>query len=53
LSDQRAGPLVFSREEEKRRAYNAFFATRTLNILAQEQSGQKCEDLLSLGVKAV
>ena len=56
LSDQRASPLVFSMEDEKRRAYNEFFAARILNILAQEQTGQKCEDLLadllSLGVKA-
>jgi len=43
-------------EDEKRRAYNEFFAARILNILAQEQTGRKCEDLLadllSLGVKA-
>jgi hypothetical protein len=56
LSDQWASPLVFSMEDEKRRAYNEFFAARILNILAQEQTGQKCEDLLadllSLGVKA-
>ncbi len=56
LSDQRASPLVFSMEDEKRRAYNEFFAARILNILAQEQTGRKCEDLLadllSLGVKA-
>ena len=56
LSDQRASPLVFSMEDEKRRAYNEFFAARILSILAQEQTGQKCEDLLadllSLGVKA-
>lgn len=56
LSDQRAGPLVFSMEDEKRRAYNEFFAERILSILMQEQTGQKCEDLLadllSLGVKA-
>jgi hypothetical protein len=56
LSDQRAGPLVFSMEDEKRRAYNEFFAARILSILMQEQTGQKCEDLLadllSLGVKA-
>ena len=56
LSDQRAGPLVFSMEDEKRRAYNEFFAARILSILAQEQTGQNCEDLLadllSLGVKA-
>jgi IS4 transposase len=56
LSDQRASPLVFSMEDEKHRAYNDFFAARILNILAQEQTGQKCEDLLadllSLGVKA-
>ena len=56
LSDQRASPLVFSMEDEKRRAYNEFFAARILNILVQEQTGQKCEDLLadllSLGVKA-
>ena len=56
LSDQRASPLVFSMEDEKRRAYNEFFAARILSILTQEQTGQKCEDLLanllSLGVKA-
>ena len=38
LSDQRASPLVFSMEDEKRRAYNEFFAARILNILAQEGS---------------
>ncbi|WP_164473651.1 hypothetical protein [Deinococcus psychrotolerans] len=56
LSDQRDGPLVFSMEDEKRRAYNAFFAERILSILMWEQTEQKCEDLLadllSLGVKA-
>lgn len=56
LRDQRAGPLVFSMEDEKRRAYNDFFAEKILSILTQEQTGQKCEDLLadllSLGVKA-
>ena len=53
LRDQRAGPLVFSMEDEKRRAYNEFFAAR---ILMQEQTEQKCEDMLAdlllLGVKA-
>ena len=38
LSDQRASPLVFSMEDEKRRAYNEFFAARILSILAQEGS---------------
>ncbi|WP_407543200.1 transposase (plasmid) [Deinococcus radiomollis] len=56
LSDQRAGPLVFSMEDEKRRAYNEFFAARILGILIQEQTDQKREDLLAdlllLGVKA-
>ncbi|WP_164473524.1 transposase [Deinococcus psychrotolerans] len=56
LKHQRASPLVFSMEDEKRRAYNAFFAERILSILTQEQTEQKCEDLLadllSLGVKA-
>lgn len=56
LQDQRAGPLVFSMEDEKRRAYNAFFAERILSILTVEQTKQKREDLLadllSLGVKA-
>ena len=56
LSDQRAGALVFSMEDEKRRAYNEFFAAKILSILTQEQRGRKCEDLLadllSLGVKA-
>ena len=54
--DQRAGPLVFSMEDEKRRAYNEFFAARILSILTLEQSDQKREDLLAdlllLGVKA-
>ena len=54
--DQRASPLVFSMEDEKRRAYNAFFAERILGILTVEQTDQKREDLLadllSLGVKA-
>jgi hypothetical protein len=56
LRDQRDGPLVFSMEDEKRRAYNEFFAERILSILSQVQTGQNCEDLLadllSLGVKA-
>ncbi|WP_344982341.1 transposase, partial [Deinococcus rubellus] len=56
LQHQRAGPLVFSMEDEKRRAYNAFFAERILRILTMEQTDQKREDLLadllSLGVKA-
>ena len=56
LQDQRACPLVFSMEDEKRRAYNAFFAERILSILTVEQTDQKREelltDLLSLGVKA-
>jgi hypothetical protein len=56
LSDQRAGPLVFSMEDEKRRAHNEFFAERILNILTQEQTDRKREDLLAdlllLGVKA-
>ena len=56
LSDQRASPLVFSMEDEKRRAYNEFFAARILSILTLEQSDQKREDLLAdlllLGVKA-
>jgi hypothetical protein len=56
LRDQRASPLVFSMEDEKRRAYNAFFAERILSILTLEQTDQKREDLLadllSLGVKA-
>ena len=56
LSDQRASPLVFSMEDEKRRAYNEFFAARILSILTLEQTDQKREDLLAdlllLGVKA-
>ena len=56
LHDQRAGPLVFSMEDEKRRAYNAFFTGRISSILTVEQSDQKREellaDLLTLGVKA-
>ena len=56
LCDQRAGPLVFSMEDEKRRAYNELFAERILSILTLEQTDQKREDLLAdlllLGVKA-
>ena len=56
LCDQRAGPMVFSMEDEKRRAYNEFFAERILSILTVEQTDQKREDLLAdlllLGVKA-
>ena len=56
LQDQRAGPLVFCMDDEKRRAYNASFAERILSILTAEQTDQKREelfaDLLSLGVKA-
>jgi len=56
LQDQRACPLVFSMEDEKRRAYNAFFAERILSILTVGQTDQKREellaDLLALGVKA-
>ena len=56
LRDQRADPLMFSMEDEKRRAYNEFFAERILIILTQEQTDQKREDLLAdlllLGVKA-
>ena len=47
LHDQRAGPLVFSMEDEKRRAYNEFFAARILSILTLEQTDQKREDLLA------
>ncbi|WP_407543286.1 transposase (plasmid) [Deinococcus radiomollis] len=56
LQDQRACPLVFSMEDQHRRAYNAFFAGRISSILKLEQSDQKREelltDLLALGVKA-
>jgi hypothetical protein len=56
LRDQRASPLVFSMEDEKRRAYNEFFVERMLSILTVEQTDQKREDLLTdlllLGVKA-
>jgi len=56
LRDQRASPLVFSMEDEKRRAYNEFFAEKILSILAVEQTDQKYEErlaeLLTLGVKA-
>ena len=47
LRDQRAGPLLFSMEDETRRAYNAFFAERILSILTVEQTDQKCEDQLA------
>ena len=56
LYDQQTSPLVFSMEDEKRRAYNEYFVEKILSILTQEQTGQKREDLLadllSLGVKA-
>jgi len=43
-------------EDEKRRAYNEFFAARISSILTLEQTDQKREDLLAdlllLGVKA-
>ena len=56
LCDQRAGPLVFSMVDEKRRAYNELFAERILSILKLEQTDQKRDDLLAdlllLGVKA-
>ncbi len=56
LRDSRGSPLVFSMEDEKRRAYNEFFAERMLRILMVERTDQKHEDLLagllSLGVKA-
>ena len=56
LHDQRASPLIFSMEDEKRRAYNEFFAARILSILTLEQTDQKREDLLAdlllIGVKA-
>ena len=56
LRDSRGSPLVFSMEDEKRRAYNEFFAEKILSILTQEQTDQKREDLLAdlllLGVKA-
>jgi hypothetical protein len=47
LSDRRPSPLVFSRKDEKRRAYNKFLAARMLSILTQDQTRQKCEDLLA------
>ena len=56
LYDQQTSPLVFSMEDEKRRAYNEYFVEKILSILTQEQTGQKREnlfvDLLSLDVKA-
>ena len=56
LCDQRASPLVFSMEDEKRRAYNEFFAQNILGILAIDPTDPKLHDLfadlLSLGVKA-
>ncbi|GAA5441211.1 hypothetical protein Dcae01_02746 [Deinococcus caeni] len=56
LQDQRAGPLVFSMEDEKRRAYNEFFVERILSILAVEPTDENCwkliDKLLTIGVKA-
>lgn len=56
LKNQRAGPLVFSMEDEKRRAYNEFFAQRILSKLpdglSDEKLWQQLESLLCLGVKA-
>lgn len=56
LRDRRASPLVFTIEDEKRRAYNGFFAESMLSILAAGTTGQKPEDLIaslvSLGIKA-
>lgn len=56
LMSQRAGPLVFSMEDEKRRAYNEFFANRILSMLPGDLTCQKfaseIADLLLLGVKA-
>jgi len=55
LRDQRAGPLVFSMDDEKRRAYNKFFSERMLCLLTQEETRQEREELLAnllaLGVK--
>lgn len=56
LMNQRAGPLVFSMEDEKRRAYNEFFAHRILSILPGnltcKEFPPELADLLLLGVKA-
>ncbi|CAM3469342.1 transposase [Deinococcus saxicola] len=56
LMNQRASPLVFSMEDEKRRAYNEFFADRLLSMLPGdltcEKIGPRITDLLLLGVKA-
>ncbi len=54
--NQRASPLVFSMEDEKRRAYNEFFADRILSLLPGDLTCEKfapqIADLLLLGVKA-
>lgn len=56
LQDQQAGPLIFSMEDEKRRAYNEFFVERILSILAVEPTDENCwkliDELLTIGVKA-
>jgi len=56
LINQRASPLVFSMEDEKRRAYNEFFADRILSLLPGDLTCEKfapqIADLLLLGVKA-
>jgi hypothetical protein len=56
MSDQQAGPLNFSMDDENHSAHTEFFASRILSILTQEQTDQKREDLLadllSPGVKA-
>jgi len=55
LEGERRG-MVFSMEDEKRRAYNNFFAQRIISMLPVNLSWEKCqsslEKLLSLGVKA-
>jgi hypothetical protein len=56
VQGRRPSPLVFSREDEKRRADNKLFAKGTGSILAQEQADQKHGALLadprSPGVRA-
>lgn len=56
LMNQRASPLVFSMEDEKRRAYNELFAHRILSMLPADLIDQEFRsglaDLLLLGVKA-
>jgi hypothetical protein len=48
--------FVFSMEDEKRRAYNSFFAERIIRMLPLNETIEKClaliKNALNIGVKA-